>query len=158
MRIRTLFLQLCLIVAVLIDLALAIFAFWPLTGKMYTIYKNLATALLTGVGLYIIVVAFAFSCFIGWQLLRTIGKQLAFSERAVQLLRRLKWGVGVIVAAMLLMLPQVYVIAQSEDAPGTIFFFGIFMMVPAVITVFLAILQRLWQAALDYKTDSDLTV
>lgn len=158
MRIRTLFLQFCLIIAFLIDLLLAVFVFWKLTFRLITIYRDAQTAILAGTGLYIAFAAFAFACWSGWQLLRTIDRREAFSQRAVDLLRHLKWAVSCFAVALMLTMPQMYVVSQNEDAPGLLLIASIIIMVPVVVAVFLAILQRLWQAALDYKTDSDLTV
>ena len=158
MRIRILFLQFCVFIAFLIDMALSIFAFWPLTGRLITIYRNAQTAILAGTGLYFAAVVFAIACWTGWQLLRTIQQQKAFSQRAVDLLRRLKWSVSAFACGLMVTLPQMYVVTQSEDAPGLILITCTIIMVPVVVAVFLAILQRLWQSALDYKTDSDLTV
>lgn len=78
--------------------------------------------------------------------------------RVVQLLRRFKWAMAGAAASLCLILPQFFVAADQEDAPG-LFVIGCgIVAVPFVVAVFLAVLQRLWQTALTYKEENDLTV
>lgn len=158
MRIRTLFLYLCLIGGLIFDATCAILIFVPLTHDFISAYHNPWTAILMGAGMFLGAFAFAYGCLQAWALLRAIDKGQAFTQRAVDLLRRLKWAVTFVVIGVAVCWPQYFVMAAAGDAVGLFYVIMILMMALLVIAVFLAILQRLWQAALDYKQDSDLTV
>jgi hypothetical protein len=155
MRIRTMFLYLCLIGGLAFDALCATLIFVPLTRDFIKYYHNPWTATLMGAGMFLGAIAFAYGCVQAWIMLRTIDKGQAFTQRAVDLLRRLKWSVGFVAIGVAVCWPQYFVMAAAGDAVGL---FYVMMMALLVIAVFLAILQRLWQAALDYKQDSDLTV
>jgi hypothetical protein len=158
MRIRTLFLYLCLIGGLAFDALCATLIFVPLTRDFIKYYHNPWTATLMGAGMFLGAFAFAYGCVQAWVMLRTIDKGQAFTQRAVDLLRRLKWSVGFVAIGVAVCWPQYFVMAAMDDIPPLFYLMIMLMMALLVIAVFLAILQRLWQAALDYKQDSDLTV
>jgi hypothetical protein len=115
-------------------------------------------ALPLGGGLYLVVAAFFAAVVFAWQLLGTINRQLAFSRRAVRLLSRLKWACVGMQIGVLLCLPMVYTVADGGDAPGVMLIGLVLFAIPMIVAVFLAILQRLWAAALAYKEENELTI
>ncbi|WP_179394622.1 DUF2975 domain-containing protein [Lacticaseibacillus absianus] len=93
-----------------------------------------------------------------WRLLRCVEMAQAFTVIAVDRLKRLKWAVAGMTGALTLCLPAIYHVADSGDAPGVMIIGLGLVGLPLMVTLFLAVLQRLWAAALDFKQDSDLTV
>lgn len=158
MKLRTLFLEIVVVVAALATVILAVMAFWRLPIRLTQIYGNAVTAILFGIGVYINVVGFLSGCLFAWRLLRCVDRNTAFKQEAVTNLARLKWSLLVMAVGCAALLPGFMVAAQAEDAPGLMLIGCLIFAVPVVVTVFLAILQQLWTAALHYKDENDLTV
>ncbi|WP_054677181.1 DUF2975 domain-containing protein [Lacticaseibacillus sharpeae] len=109
-------------------------------------------------GLYLLIVAFLVAAFFAERLLLVIDRQQAFSDQAVHLLATIKWCVCVMAVGALMWLPLIYSVTQQEDAPGIMVIALGIIAIPVIIAVFLAVLQRLWASALDYKRENDLTI
>ncbi|MCI1912976.1 MAG: DUF2975 domain-containing protein [Schleiferilactobacillus harbinensis] len=158
MKIRSWLLQLMLVAACLVVTLFAVFLFPRFPARLYQIYGNQITAWFFGAGIYGAAVSFYVAAWLASRLLFAADHNQAFTTRVVQLLRWLKWSTAAMTLAICGTLPQIYVATQSEDAPGMMLIGLCFTAVPLVVTIFLAILQRLWQTALQYKEEHDLTI
>lgn len=158
MKLRSWFLKACLMLAVLLVGAVAALVLWQLPVSALQSGVSPWLALPLGGGLYLVVAAFFAAVVFAWQLLGTINRQLAFSRRAVRLLSRLKWACVGMQIGVLLCLPMVYTVADGGDAPGVMLIGLVLFAIPMIVAVFLAILQRLWAAALAYKEENELTI
>lgn len=111
------------------------------------------------VALYLAALSFLVALFWGFKLLRYIDRHEAFSHLSVRALKWIKYSVAAVSGFFALLMPVVYYIADREDAPGLLLFSGIiFVLAPFIIAVFAALLQKLFQSAIDIKTENDLTV
>jgi len=123
--------------------------------KMADLRLPIYFAVLVGFAPMIVAVKVAF------ELLRVVDQGDAFSLRTVQLLRRLKAVVGITAAYLTIGLVGIWVAAWAamEQAKG-------YVLLPwfaaEVVTLFLftlvALLERLFAAALEFRQDSELTV
>ncbi|WP_390406096.1 DUF2975 domain-containing protein [Lacticaseibacillus jixiensis] len=158
MKIRTTFLKAMLVIA---GLVIALFAggfFWRMPNRLTTIYHAPLWAwVLTG-GLYFAVVCFFAALVCAWRLLRRVETDTAFTQLAVANLRQLKWCTTGITVGLALIMPQVFVAMQQEDAPGGILMASGLVALPLMVTIFLAVLEQLWAKALAYKTENELTI
>jgi hypothetical protein len=94
-----------------------------------------------------------------WKLLNLIDKNKAFTKASVRAMKNVKYCGFIISALFATWMPLVFHAAQNEDAPGMILIFGaIFVGIPFVIAVFAGVAQRLFQNAIDIKSENDLTV
>lgn len=147
MRLRSLILKLCLIGVAVVIVGLAGGIFWRFPVNLVTIYHEPALAGLFGVGLYLGTLAILAGCIFAWQLLNYATGQQAFTQLAVTTLARLKWACVCLQIGVCCLLPVIYQMADRGDAPGLMVIGLVLLFIPFVISVFLAILQRLWQVA-----------
>ena len=93
------------------------------------------------------------------KLLNLIDANKAFSKASVHTMQNVK-RCGLIISGLsATILPLVFLLAESDDAPGLILIFGtIFIGAPLVIGVFAGVAQALFQNAIDIKSENDLTV
>ena len=92
------------------------------------------------------------------KLLKFIDTNTAFSEKSVTALRTIKYcalAISVLYAAAM---PLFIYVADKDDAPGAVLIGLFFIVAPSVVGVFAAVLERLFQNALDVKSENDLTV
>ncbi|WP_040535840.1 DUF2975 domain-containing protein [Schleiferilactobacillus shenzhenensis] len=158
MKWRTWFLQACLGLVTLAAGGLCLLAFPTTPARLYQLYHNLVTAWIFTGGAYGAAACYFYGAVQGSRLLTLITRDQAFTAPAIAYLQRLKWAMAGITMMLCFILPQVYVAAQAEDAPGLIIVAAAGIAVPFVLAVFLAILQRLWAIALAYKTANDVIV
>lgn len=111
-----------------------------------------------GVGVYLALLAFLVAVLVAEQLLSVIERGTAFTNQALTKLRHLTWALVALTLGVWLWLPFIYTAARLDDAPGLMVIGLAVALVPVVLTVFMAVLTRLWQAALAYKTDTDVTI
>lgn len=110
-------------------------------------------------GLVLAVITFWTAVYQAFKLLDLIDKDKSFSKLSVQALEKMKYCAVLIAGVFTTGLPVVFHIAQKEDAPGLILFFGaIFIGIPVLVAVFAGVCQRLFQNAIDIKKENDLTV
>jgi hypothetical protein len=109
-------------------------------------------------GMYIPAVPFFFALWQGWKLLDYIDKGIAFSELSVAAIRYIKYCAAFVSVFYALALPYIFYVADKDDAPGVVVIGIVFAFAPLVIAVFAAVLQRLLQAAIEIKSENDLTV
>ncbi|QFR62794.1 DUF2975 domain-containing protein [Schleiferilactobacillus harbinensis] len=158
MKLRSWFLQFCLAVACVLAVIFCLIVFPRMTGKLMDIYRHPVASWFFAAGWYGAALGFFVGADQASRLLVAANRHQAFTPRVVQLLRRFKWAMAGAAASLCLILPQFFVAADQEDAPG-LFVIGCgIVAVPFVVAVFLAVLQRLWQTALTYKEENDLTV
>lgn len=105
------------------------------------------------IGLYGVIISFLSAVFFAFRLLRLIDRQSVFNTKAVSAITAAKWSCTVMFVSALLWLPFIYSVVQQEDAPGLMLMGLVLIMVPLVIAVFLAIIQRIWQAAVNEVTN-----
>lgn len=94
-----------------------------------------------------------------WKLLNLIDKNKAFTKASVRAMKNVKYCGLLISGLFATWIPLSYHAAQNEDAPGMILIFGaIFVGIPFVVAIFAGVAQRLFQNAIDIKSENDLTV
>ena len=94
-----------------------------------------------------------------WKLLNLVDRNKAFSQASVKAMQNVKFCGFTISGLFATWMPLVFHAAENEDAPGMILIFGaIFVGIPFVIAVFAGVAQRLFQNAIDIKSENDLTV
>lgn len=120
-------------------------------GHSYTKYLFL-------IGMYATAVVFYVALFQTFKLLTYIDKNKAFSELSVTALKNIKSCAITISILYVVELPIIYLIADSDDAPGVMLIGLIITGAAMVIAVFAAVLQKLLKNAIDIKYENDLTV
>lgn len=91
-------------------------------------------------------------------LLNYIDKNQAFSALSVNALRKIKNAAKLIFGLYVVALPLIFIIAESDDAPGLVLFGMVIAGSALIVAVFVAVLQRLLQQAIQIKSENDLTV
>lgn len=119
---------------------------WPVAAWCFTVGAGVA------------MVSYFVAAFFAWRLLDCINANAAFQPKTLQLISRLKWAVAVMAMGLAVGLPEWYRMADHDDAPGVLVIGLGFFAIPAIVTIFLMILQRLWQSAVAYKQENDMTV
>lgn len=110
------------------------------------------------IDLYATAIPFYLALFQAFRLLIHIEHKRAFSDLAVQALKKIKYcgiGVGGIFA---LGMPLFYLMAERDDAPGIIVIGMVIVFASLVIAVFAAVLQKLLQEAIVIQLENELTV
>lgn len=152
MRIQILFLRFFIVALALFDLALGLFALWRMPPRLAIMYGNPGTAYVAGFGMYVIFICLLAACWFTWQLLNRVNRKQAFTDQALVWLRDLKHAATGIAIGFGLMLPQIYVTAQNEDAPGLILMVFFAAILPLAVAAILAILERLWAEVIINQT------
>ncbi|MFC4809420.1 DUF2975 domain-containing protein [Paenibacillus sp. GCM10023250] len=107
---------------------------------------------------YASAIPFFYALYQALRLLGFIDRNRAFSERSVQALSRIKGCAFAICVLDLASLPFLYLMAESDDAPGLIVVGLVIAFASLVIGVFAAVLQKLLKSAVEFKSELDLTV
>lgn len=160
MRKGTWFLRLTLGCLALLVIAVGIIPFPIMLREMSTHapnHLNIVVVIL-GVGIYLVILGFLAAVLFAEQLLNVIDHEQAFSATAVTYLNRLKWALVVVTVGVWLWLPFIFAVTQLDDAPGLLLIGLVIAAAPLILTVFMAVLVRLWKAALQLKNENDLTV
>lgn len=160
MRKGTWFLRLTLGCLALLVIAVGIIPFPIMLREMFTHapnHLNIVVVIL-GVGIYLAILGFLAAVLFAEQLLNVIDHEQAFSATAVNYLNRLKWALVVVTVGVWLWLPFIFAVTQLDDAPGLLLIGLVIAAAPLILTVFMAVLVRLWKAALQLKNENDLTV
>ena len=153
----TLFLKLAVILIGLPVLALSLFGLtWLLNNPASTAYDHLLYPVL--IGIYVSVLPFFTALYQTFKLLNHIDKNQAFSNLSVKALKNIKFCALTISGLYLVILPFVFGLAQTDDAPGLVLAGMIPIFASLVIAVFAAVLQRLLQDAINIKKENDLIV
>jgi len=109
-------------------------------------------------GMCIAAIPFFFGINQALNLLEYIDRNEAFSDLSVKALRKIKLNALVISAMYAAGMPYIVYVADIDDAPGVIFIGLILVAAPIAIAVFAAILQQLFESAMNIKSENDLTV
>jgi hypothetical protein len=159
MKLETLFLRIVVILLGVPVLALCIFLV-PEMGKVaaqmlprFPLANFLIFTIFWGSA-----VPFYYALYQAFSLLRFIDMGIAFSDRSVIALQRIKYCAVIISILHTLALPFFYLFAGLDDAPGVIIVGCIVPFASLVIAVFAAVLQKLLKHAIDIKSENDLTI
>lgn len=110
------------------------------------------------IGLYLAALPFYFALFQAWKLLSLIDRSQAFTQAAVSILRKIKYSALIITGLFVLYTPMFMAQAQKEDAPGLFAINLMIIFLSSVITLFGGLLEKLFQNAVDIKSENELTV
>lgn len=110
------------------------------------------------IGILISTIPLCFAFYKGYSLLNPIDHNIAFSDKSVNALKHVKNSGIVICVIYILLMPFVYLLAQKDDAPGLIIFAMIPIFASLIISVFVAVLEKLLEDAIQIKTENELTV
>lgn len=155
----TLFLKTSLIVLGLMVLGLCILMFVGLAGegiRNMSYFDRLVSPLV--LIMYIAAIPFYIALFQAWKLLSYIDKSIAFSELSAEALKNIKYCAFTISVLYISALPQFFILAQADDAPGVVIIGLMFVGASLTIAVFAAVLQKLVESAMVIKSENDLTV
>ncbi|HDR7624504.1 TPA: DUF2975 domain-containing protein [Bacillus mycoides] len=157
-RVSTLFLKIAVFMIGLPVFALCIFLVPHMANFAAKLYPNIAPMkYLVFIVMYGAAIPFYCALYQAFNLLRYIDENKAFSELSVKVLKNIKCCAITISGLYVLGLPLFHFIAKKVDPP--IGLMGIIIIFASlVIAVFTAILQRLLQAAINIKSENDLTV
>ncbi|HSD56013.1 MAG TPA: DUF2975 domain-containing protein [Candidatus Saccharimonadales bacterium] len=109
-------------------------------------------------GMYLPAVPFFLALYQALKLLGYIDKNNAFSDLAVRALGRIKYCAVAISALFAAGMPYIFHAADKDDAPGVVALGLVIVFASFVIATAAALFQRLFQNALDIKSENDLTV
>ena len=109
-------------------------------------------------GLYITTVPFFIALYQALRLLSYIDSGKAFSNASVTALKHIKRCALGISSIYAISLPYVFYLADIDDAPGMFAVWLVITFAAFVVTIVVAILQRLLQNAVDIQLENDLTV
>lgn len=110
------------------------------------------------IGLYLSAIPYFIALYQSFNLINYIDKDVSFSELSNHSLNKIKWCAMIISGLYVLILPFIADLAQMDDAPGLILMALVPIFASLVITVFAALLQRIFKEARDIKSENDLTV
>ncbi|MCM4166061.1 MULTISPECIES: DUF2975 domain-containing protein [unclassified Arenibacter] len=156
----TLLLKTTLVFMGLIVLALTVFALPNLYKGALAEFPYAPNAILgIVIVLYAVAAPYFFVLFQSWKLLVLIDQNVGFSKFSVTAFRNIKFAS--LIGGLLLMIgfvPLLYPIAEQDDAPGLLIYGFVFACIPFVVSVFAAVLEKLFQNAVDMKSENELTV
>ena len=148
----TLFLRFAIIVIGLITLAICGITFSELIQNRTGEYAPIL------IGAYVSAIPFFIALYQSMKLLGYIDKNKPFSAGSVKALKTIKYAALIFGLIYTLGLPYIYFAADNDDAPGVIVI-GLFLAGGGfVIATFAAVAQKLFQNAVDIKSENDLTV
>lgn len=153
----TLFLRVVIFLMGLGVIALCIFLF-PWLANVGSIRPEFASLRYVLIGAYMAAIPFFIALFQALRLLGFIDKNTAFSESSVNALKIIKYcalAIGILYTAEF---PFLFSLAEADDAPGLALIGLVIVFASLVIAVFAAVLQKLFQNALDIQSENELTV
>jgi len=110
------------------------------------------------IGLYIPAIPFFFALSQALKLLGLIDKKKAFTDSSVKALENIKYCGYAISGMFAVGMPYIFWVADRDDAPGVALIGFVIIGASFVIAVFAALIQKLFQNAVDIKKENDLTV
>ncbi|MGN7765223.1 DUF2975 domain-containing protein [Paenibacillus sp. 22594] len=154
----TTFLKVIIVLAGIAVLALCIFLVPRIANFAAELYPNVyLMKYLLFIVMYGAAVPFYLALYQSFNLLRYIDENTAFSELSVKALKNIKCCAMTISGLYVLGMPLFRFIAKKVDPP--VGFLGLIIIFASlVIAVFAAILQRLLQEAINFKSENDWTV
>lgn len=157
MKRETFFLKLAVILLGIAVLALCIFVLPWIADDAIRYYPKLVYMPIL-IGMYGATIPFYYALFQAFKILSYIDNNNAFSDLAVNSLKKIKYSatiIGVIYGAEM---PLFYIIGERDDAPGIILVGLVITSAAMVIAVFAGVLQKLLKNAIEIKNENDLTV
>ena len=109
-------------------------------------------------GLYIAAIPFFIALYQALKLLSYIDKNKAFSHSSIAAIKKIKYCAVMISLLFIAGSPYIYHVANKDDAPGVVAIAMVITGASFVIATFAAVLQKLFQNAMDIKSENDLTV
>lgn len=109
-------------------------------------------------GLYVPAIPFFFALFQALKLLDYIDHGKAFSKLSITALKNIKLCAFTISALFAVGMPYIFYLADRDDAPGVALIGFVIIGASFVIATAAALFQRLFQNAVDIKSENDLTV
>lgn len=103
-------------------------------------------------------IPFYYALYQALKLLRYIDNNEAFSQLSVVSLRKIRNCAIAISSLYAVALPMFFIVAQWDDAPGLVLIGLVIVGASMVVAVFVAVLKKLLQEAIDMKAENDLTV
>jgi hypothetical protein len=136
-------------------LALCLFGLPLIVKKAADAYWMIKPVL---IGMYVTAIPFFAALYQALKLLSYIDQNIAFSELSVQALKIIKYCASSISVLYAAVMPFVYLLAETDDAPGAIVIGLVIIFASIVLAVFAAVLEKLLRAAIDIKSENDLTI
>ena len=109
-------------------------------------------------GMYVPAIPFFIALYQSLKLLGLIDKNKAFSEHAVEAIKKIKYCALVISGLYAAGMPYIFYVADKDDAPGVVAIGLVIIFASVVIAIFAALLQKLLQNVIDIKSENELTV
>ncbi len=110
------------------------------------------------IGLYVAAVPFFIALAMSMKLLSLIDQRRAFTLGSVRSFRSIKLCALTISGLFAIGMPYIFYVADKDDAPGVVAIALIIIVLSFVIGTFSALMQKLFQNAVDLKSENDLTV
>jgi len=110
------------------------------------------------IGVSISMLPFLFIFYQSLLLLNLIDKNQSLTEYSVNALKNIKWTSLLISLLYLVGSPYVFIVAEKDDAPGVVALNMLLVIGPFTVGVFASILQKLLINAIDYKSETELTI
>ena len=109
-------------------------------------------------GLYVTAVPLFIALYQALKLLGAIDRNQAFSEASVAGLKAIR-NCGLAISGLFALgMPYIFYVGDRDDAPGVVAIGLVIIFASFVIATAAAVFQRLFQNAVDLKTEHDLTV
>ena len=153
----TLFLKIAIFLMGIPVLALCIYLVsWLPNNPVNPDYSGMLYPVL--VVIFVSAIPFYLALFKSYCLLNYIDKNQSFSQISINALKSIKYCAVTISFLYVVIMPFVYLIAEKDDAPGLIIMGMVPIFASLVIAVFAAVLLKLLQEAVYFKSENDLTV
>ena len=103
-------------------------------------------------------IAFFVGLYQTFKLLGFIGKNKTFSEPAIKSLRTIRYCSTILVAFALAAEAYLMIVRPGDDIAGGVFMGLLLIFVFGTIATLAGMFEKIWQHALDIKSENDLTV
>ena len=157
MKRETLFLKVVVMLMGLPVVALCIFGL-PLFAQGAATHYPASVYLPLLIAAYASAIPFFTALVQTFRLLSLIDRNEAFSASSVNILKVIKYCAIAIFVLYAAAAPFLYIVAESDDAPGLLAIGLATAFGSLVIAVFAAVLQKLLNSAIDFKSENDLTI
>ncbi len=142
MKKETLFLKVVVILIGLIILVPCIF--WVPSFIGYLPYIVI-------IGVYLTAISFMFALYQTLKILGYIEKNKTFTKLAIKALNYIKYCAFTISIIYVVLMPALYPIAESDDAPGLIGFPIIIIFISSVVVVSISLIEKIIKTGMDLK-------
>lgn len=103
-------------------------------------------------------IAFFVSLYQTFKLLGYIGRNEVFSQRAVNALRTIKYCATTVVAFVVGGEAYLFIVRPGDDIAGGVFMGLLIIALFGTIAIVAGMFEKIWQNAVDMKSENDLTV